>query len=198
MKSLLVRLFIQLGFAVSGVAALIMFRHAGIGVLSVVIFTYLSVLILVLAVILNYPRMPRQALVNDFAAELEAQDLLLSASFHADRAFRVDQLEKEGPHYFLELEDGRVLHLCGAYLYEYEPIDGAPRHFPCTQFTVRRHADIGYVVDIICGGLVIEPEVEAPPFAAREFAERRVPEDGAILHNITFDQLLRARTSERA
>jgi hypothetical protein len=188
-RSLLLRSIIHVGFAAGAVALFLTFRHASIGVLSMVILAYLSVLILVMAVLLNYPRLPRQALVNDFVDELEARNLLVSTSFRADRAFRVGEFGEAGPHYFLELEDGSILHLSGNYLYDYEPIDGAPRHFPCTEFTVRRHTELGYVVDLICGGLVIEPEVEAPPYTARDVAENGVPADGEILHGISFNQL---------
>jgi hypothetical protein len=193
-RSLLLRFIIHVGFAATAVAAFVTFRHAGIGVLAVVVLAYLSVLIVVMAVMLNYPRMPRQAMVNDFADELEAQKLLVYTNFRVDRAFRVGELGEAGPHYFLELEDGGILHLSGNYLYDYEPIDGALRHFPCTEFTVRRHAEIGYVVDLICRGLVIEPEVEAPPYSPRDIEERGVPEDGEILHGISFDQLRHERT----
>jgi hypothetical protein len=192
-RSFVLRFIIHAGFAAGAVAAFIAFRHAGIGVLAIVILAYLSVLIVVMAVMLNYPRLPRQAVVNDFADELEAQKLLVSTSFRVDRAFRVGELGEAGPHYFLELEDGGILHLSGNYLYDYEPIDGAPRHFPCTEFTVRRHAEIGYVVDLICGGLVIEPEVEAPPYTVRDIEEHGIPADGEILHGISFDQLQRER-----
>jgi hypothetical protein len=196
-KSLLVRLIIQAAFAATAVAALITFRHASLGVLATVILTYLSVLIVVIAIMLNYPRLPRQAMVNDFAYELEARNLLVSTSFRADRAFRVDEFAQEGPHYFLELEDGGILHLSGTYLYDYEPVEGSQRHFPCTQFTLRRHAEVGYVVDLICGGLVIEPEVEAPAYSADDFAQQRVPEDQAILRNVSFDRLLLERTTPK-
>jgi len=188
-KSFLLGLIFCLAFAASGVAVLLIFRHASFGVLAGVLFAYLCVLILVAAVMLNYPRTPRQVLVNDFIDELEARDRLTCASFVVDRAFRVEGARAEGPHYFLELEDGGIFHLCGNYLYNYEPIEGAPRHFPCTRFTVRRHAEAGYVVDLVCGGLVIEPEIEAPPFTAQDFAEGRVPGDGVILRDISFDQL---------
>jgi hypothetical protein len=194
-KSLLVRLGIGAAFAVGAIAALITFRHAPLGVVAVVILAYACVLILVLAVMLNYPRMPRRTVVNDFIDELEARNLLVSANFRVDRAFRVDEFDKEGPHYFLELEGGSILHLSGNYLYDYEPIQGYPRRFPCTRFAVRRHAEMGYVVDLVCGGVVIEPEVEAPSFSAQHFAQRRVPEDGAILRDISFDQLLLERTT---
>jgi hypothetical protein len=194
MKSLLVRLILYLGFAITAVAALIAFRHAGIGVLALILLTYIVVLIVVMAVMLNYPRMPRQTMINDFADQLEAQGLLVSTSFRADRAFRVEALLDEGPHYFLELERGGILHLSGNYLYGYEPAQGSPRHFPCTEFTVRRHAEFGYVVDLLCSGVVIEPELEAPPFSARNFEERCVPADGTVLSGVAFDQLLREHT----
>jgi len=194
-RSLLVRLIIYLGFGAGAVAAFVSFRHAGFGVLAIVILTYLSVLILAMAVMLSYPRTPHQALVNDFADELEAQQLLESTSFRVDRAFRVAESGEEGPHYFLELDAGGILHLSGRYLYDYEPVNGLPRRFPCTQFTVRRHAEVGYVVDLICGGIVIEPEVEAPPYSAQDFDLYRVPADGVILDDLTFDQLRLQRTT---
>jgi hypothetical protein len=196
-KSLLVRLIIQAAFAATAVAALIAFRHAGFGVLAIVILTYLSVLVLVIAIMLNYPRLPRQAMVNDFADELEARNLLNSSTFRAERAFRVDEFNEEGPHYFLELEDGGILHLSGKYLYEYEPLDGSPRHFPCTEFALRSHAETGYVVDLICGGLIIEPEVEAPAYSAADFAQHRIPQDRTILHNVSFDELLLERATPK-
>jgi hypothetical protein len=192
---LLLRLFFLLALVVLALAAFIALRHFGVAVAFVVIFTYLSVLIIVMAIILNHPRLPRQDLVNDFADELEAQGLLVLTSFRADRAFRVDEFSQEGPHYFLELDAGGVLHLSGRYLYDYEPVKGLPRRFPCTQFTLRRHAEVGYVVDLICGGIVIEPEVEAPPYSAQDFDLYRVPADGVILDDLTFDQLRLQRTT---
>ncbi len=197
MKSLLIRYIIILAFAASAVAAFVVFRHAGIAVALVVCFAFLSILIVTVAILLNYPRLPQQPMVNDFADELASRGLLVSTNFRADRAFRVDEFNEEGPHYFLELEGGGILHLCGQYLYAYEPFDGSRRHFPSTEFTVRRHATAGYVVDLICGGLIIEPEVEAPPYSEHDFKQRRVPEDGIILWNVNFDELRQERTAFR-
>jgi hypothetical protein len=193
MKSLLARLFLFLAFAVTAVAGLVIFRHAGVSVLAVVVLTYLCVLVLVLAILINYPRLQHRAFVNDFADELASRNLLTCTEFIADRAFRVAPSSDDGPHYFLELESGGVLHLSGSYLFDYEPIEGSLRHFPCTRFTVRRHSEIGYAVDLLCGDLVIEPEVEAPPYTLQEIEQHRVPLDGTILRDITFDQLLQER-----
>jgi hypothetical protein len=197
-NSPLVRILISLGFLAGALAAFLLFRHAGFVVQAVVFLLYLSAVLVVIAILLNSPRSPRRAKVNELAKQLESQNLLHSATFHADRAFRVAEFAAEGPHYFLELEHGGILHLCGSYLCDYEPLDGAPRHFPCTEFTVRRHSQAGYVVDLICGGLVIEPEVEAPPYTARDFQRRRVPKDGDILRDIEFVELREQRMDPRS
>lgn len=195
MQSLLVQLIVLFGVAASALVALVNFRHAGVAVAFVIIVTHLSIFIVVIAISLNYPRLSRHAMVDDFAEELEARGLLVAADFRADRAFRVDEFSLEGPHYLLELEGGGILHLSGRYLYDYEPIGGAPRRFPCTQFKVRRHAELGYVVDLICGGIIIEPEVEAPPYSAQDFEYHNVPADGEILESLTFEQLRQQRSA---
>jgi len=186
-----VRWLIAISFAAAAIAALIVFRHAGWTTMSLVIFAYLAAMMTAIAFLLDYPRMRRRPQTSERAKELAKRNLLISTPYFADRAFRVHEShEEDGPHYFLELEDGGVLHLCGAYLYEYEPGDGAPRHFPCTRFTVRRHAESGQVVDLLCGGTIIEPEDEAPPFRTLDFARGLVPCDGEVFFAPTFDELL--------
>ncbi|MDR3763299.1 MAG: hypothetical protein P4M01_04315 [Acidobacteriota bacterium] len=197
MRVFLVRAVLYLAFGVVALAALIACRHSGPRAIALVGLVYMAVLILVLAMLANYPRSPRIATVNAFADELEEKGLLVGTDFVAERAFRVEALnEQSGPHYFLKLEDGGVLHLCGTYLYDYEPVPGiAPRHFPCTRFTVRRHAELAYVVDILCAGIIIEPEVEAPPYSAVEASADRMPADGDILVGVDFDKLREERSA---
>ena len=130
---------------------------------------------------------------------LEEAGHLDSVAFRATRAFGVEESEDEGLHYFLELADGRVLFLSGQYLYDYEPIsddpDGnQPRSFPCTEFTVRRHKAERYVLDILRGGAVLEPEVIAPPFSRHAWRAKRVPEDGQVIADTTYDALQREHT----
>jgi len=124
--------------------------------------------------------------------ELGRLGLLESTAFRATRAFGVEEFEDEGLHYFLELTDGRVLFLSGQYLYDYEanPDTGTTRRlFPCTEFTVRRHKNEGYAVEIVCGGTVLEPEVMAPSFGKDVWRRNRVPEDGRVISDITYDGL---------
>ena len=132
------------------------------------------------------------------ARELEAQGLLESAHFRATRAFGVAEVEDEGLHYFIELENGGVLYLSGQYLYDYEPIDDDPdlnqaRSFPCTEFTIRRHKKEGFVVDIARSGRVIEPEVVTRAFTRSDWKENRVPEDGDIVKDKSYEALMRER-----
>jgi hypothetical protein len=134
-------------------------------------------------------------------AELEAKGKLVRQRFDATRAFAVDQIEDEGPHYYIELVDGRMLYLNGQYLYDYESIDDDPelnqeRLFPNTAFEVLRHRDTGYVIHIACSGLVLEPELTAPSFN-REELRRGVPEDGQIITDETYDVLKRRLAVQR-
>jgi hypothetical protein len=125
---------------------------------------------------------------------LEDEGMLESADFQVRRAFGVREFDDEGLHYFLELADGRVLFLSGQYLYDYEPIEDdinekELRRFPCTDFTIRRHKTEGYVVEIICRGTVLEPEFFAPPFPRQKGWLERIPEDGELISDTTYDAL---------
>ncbi len=126
-------------------------------------------------------------------AQLEAEGLLVSTAYRAGRAFQTEEAEDEGSHYFLELEDGRVLYLTGQYLYNYEPLEkGETRRFPCTEFQVRHHKTGGYTMDILCGGQVLEPECLAPGFGREAF--RDIPEDRQVFTDRSYDDLKKALT----
>lgn len=118
--------------------------------------------------------------------------MLLTENYSATRAFCVEEFEDEGSHYFLEIEDGSVLFITGQELYEYDPIiEGeivkAPRRFPCTEFTLRRHRKENYIVDILCRGAVLEPEVVAPHFG--ELMWEEVVGGTRILEGRTYDDI---------
>jgi hypothetical protein len=138
--------------------------------------------------------------VEERLRELEEEGQLESVAFRATRAFGVEESEDEGLHYFLELADGRVLFLSGQYLYDYEPISGDPemnqaRSFPCTEFTIRRHKKDRYVLDMLRGGAVLEPEIMAPPFGKKAWQENRIPEDGQVIAGASYDELKREHAS---
>lgn len=140
------------------------------------------------------PSLRRRSLEEQLA-ELDVKGLLLRQPFQARRAFCVNEFEDEGPHYFAELTDGRVLYLNGQYLYDYEPIDNdpevnQPRAFPCSKFEVLRHKAAGYALHVVCEGHVLEPEVIAAPFA-RQTLRAGIPEDGKIFDAGSYERLKR-------
>jgi hypothetical protein len=130
--------------------------------------------------------------------DLEARGLVESTDFRVTRAFGVDEFEDEGIHYYLELTDGRVLFLSGQYLYEFEPIGddpeaNQPRLFPCSEFTLRTHKAEHYVLDVQRRGVVIEPELIAPPFTDEDWDRKRVPGDGQVISDRSYEELKRER-----
>jgi len=158
-----------------------------------------------LAMALFHGKGPRRISAEKWTArirELEEDGLLIHQASWARRAFQVDEFEEEGSHYFIELANGDVLFLTGQYLYDYEPLKGRTsttrlRFFPSTEFTIRRHKEKGFAVDISCQGEVIEPEVLAPWFDEEDFRKNLIPEDGAILREKTYDQIKNERLKQK-
>lgn len=144
------------------------------------------------ALVLFHGKFPPGRTEEEIQAErtrLEESGLLTHQSFRALRAFQLEEFEDEGSQYFLELEDHSVLYLSGQFLYEYEPADEKPRRFPCTEFTIRRHKNNGYIVDVLCSGQVLEPEVTAPPLDADELAEYGAISDGQVISGKSYDEV---------
>lgn len=134
--------------------------------------------------------------------QLEQEGLLLSTTYQATRAFQVEEFKEEGPHYFIELHDGSVLHMNGRYLAAFEPhrffkAFDRPRKFPCTEFVVRRDREDGCVVDIQCRGRVLGPEIVTPPFNEQDFRNALLPQDGDIITTRTYDELKSALSEKR-
>ena len=142
------------------------------------------------------PNFPRRGHAERIA-DLDSHGLLERQSFRALRCFQIDAFEDEGVHYYIELDDGRVLLLSGQYLYDFEPITddpevNQPREFPCGEFEVLRHKTSHYVLDILCKGVVLEPELRLPPYSMADM-KRGVPEDGEIISNRSYDEIKRER-----
>jgi cation transport ATPase len=158
-----------------------------------------------LAMVLFHGKRPRRISPEKWAARIrkfEEDGLLIHQTFRARRAFQVDEFEDEGSSYFVELEDLSVLFLTGQYLYDYEPLKSRSsatqlRSFPATEFTIRRHKENGFVVDILCHGTVLEPEALAPWFDENDFKNEVIPKDGTVIRDKTYDQIKRERLKQQ-
>jgi hypothetical protein len=124
-----------------------------------------------------------------YRLQLEQSGMLIAEPYRALRAFQMEEFEDEGSQYFLELENHSVLYLSGQFLYEYEPLNEKPRRFPCTQFSIRRHKDDGRIVDLLCSGEILEPEITAPPLEVDELEKYDSIAYGQIIQGKSYDEL---------
>jgi hypothetical protein len=193
-------LFVGVGMGAVIALLSILLPNAPVWLLSAISVFLFFGLVVVALVLFNTPGGWRRKKIDPeiVAKELQAQNLLTVETFKARRAFQVEEFEDEGAHYFLELEDGSVLFLSGQYLYEYEPVEKRhelvqQRRFPNAAFAIRRHTVKRYVVDILCSGSVIEPEVMAPAFDTDDFGTNRIPSDGQIFVDRSFEDLKSSR-----
>ena len=171
--------------------------------IGLVMGTLFLVLIAIAQVLFNWPIVKGRDWGDpeQYIKDLEEKGLLVSADYQATRAFQLAEYEDEGSHYFVELADGSVMYFVGQYLYEYGPIDDEDndpetnhtRRFPCTEFSLRRHRDENYWIDIQCRGEVIEPELVEPH--PKLFWKREM-EDGQIITDMSFDEIRVQLTSE--
>ena len=131
----------------------------------------------------------------------EQEGLLVSTTYRARRYFEVAGSNEEGPHYFIELQDGSVLYLSGRYLAAFGPhkvlnVIERPGKFPCTEFVVKRDRSDGCVADIQCGGIALGPEIVTLPFKELDFQNGMMPQDGDILTSRTYDEMKAAIARE--
>ena len=200
MRLLLAGLFVFLGLMVGVMALSVLFPNGHpIWLMSIIMVLLLFGLVGGALALFNtrgsFLETQRSRLkIEETIKKLQAQNDLDSETYRARRAFQVKEFEDEGSHYFIELEDGGVLFLSGQYLYDYEPIaKNGPivqsRRFPATRFTIRRHKALRYVLDIVCEGVALEPEVLAPSFDVDDFGSDRIPSDGQVIKTGTYDEL---------
>ncbi|MDW8244497.1 MAG: hypothetical protein RMJ88_14910 [Thermogemmata sp.] len=158
--------------------------------LHLLIFSAAFILIILLSYYLFRPYVPSRE-------ELEKAGLIETTSHHAVRAFRIEDYNDEGPHYFVKLQDGSIMYFVGQYLYDYEPVyDGymlcKPRNFPCTNFSIYRHKQHGYVVNLECRGKPLEPEVTykiKEPISKLKQLFGHELQDGVIIAGWRYDVL---------
>lgn len=179
-------------------------RVAALGILAALLLMFLGY-----KHVLRIPRWERQVLFAvvillfawlvwtsyafDRVKYLEERGLLAAEHYKALRAFGVEEFNEEGLHYFLELADGGVLYLTGQYLHEYRE----PRRFPCTEFTLRRlheRGRVAHVIDILCAGAVMEPELMARPLSPAEWDAKRRLARVEVIRDKTYDQIKREFT----
>lgn len=137
---------------------------------------------------------PRSKLTAFDTPDYDSLGLLASRKFKAERAFEVEPFEDEGPHFFIGLEDGKVLFLCGQYLFDYLEITDdsdltQAASFPSTAFEVRSHKTEHWTHSIICRGQYLRPEIKLPHYSKRFMKRFGAPTDGEVF-DVSFEEML--------
>ena len=57
------------------------------------------------------------------------------------------------------------------------------------EFTIRRHKDKGFIVDVVCAGAVLEPEVIAPPFSLTDAENYAFLEEVQVIPAKSYDEV---------
>lgn len=126
-------------------------------------------------------------------ATLKEQGLLVPQTFEAARYCEIEEFEDEGPTLLIELRDARVLCLSGQYLDEYatgSPVFQIERRFPCSRFTLLRHAKEEYVAEIVSEGELLSCDGVGPPFTMEDHERGTAFYDGQIITDILYEELL--------
>jgi hypothetical protein len=124
----------------------------------------------------------------DLAREDLAGGIAEVTRYRARAAIRLEELEDEGPSFFVELADGRVLFLCGQFLYE----DDEAGTFPCEEFEAARAPRTGLLLDFRCLGPAFPPQEKLPPFDPDEYDGPSIPDEWEIIDR-SLEQILEER-----
>jgi hypothetical protein len=103
-------------------------------------------------------------------------------------AIEVEETEDEGPHYYLQLADGRVLFVSGQYLLDFAHDPDEEDVFPRRSLTLRRSPATGELLGVKPRGPYLAPTTTRPKFSDFEQEARLVPANGDVLL-LPFDSL---------
>jgi hypothetical protein len=88
----------------------------------------------------------------------------------------VDETEDEGTGFFLKLEDGRILFLCGQLFYELED----QKQFPCDRFEYAITPNSKWPLGFECTGHYIPIAHNRPAFSSKDMKRGLTPCDGDL------------------
>jgi hypothetical protein len=120
------------------------------------------------------------------------RDELVPDIYHARRALELRDLDTNDGWYLIELDSGKVLCLWDnlpSGPLGFDPGSPGVRKFPCTEFTVLRHAVEGFTAAVICAGEVIKPVTVPLPDHYDDWLYTSLPKDGDIIPGKSFDEV---------
>jgi hypothetical protein len=88
--------------------------------------------------------------ISEIRDELLSNGHLKEFTFRGYSFFQVNEVEDEGPHYFIDIGDGKTLYLNGQYLYDIVDLD-----FPRSNIVIAYNDKDNYVLEVISNGIDI-------------------------------------------
>jgi hypothetical protein len=120
------------------------------------------------------------------------RDELVSDIYHARRALELRAPDTNDGWYLIELDTGKVLCLWDnlpSGPLGFDPMNQEVRRFPCTEFTVLRHAVEGFTAEVHYAGQLIKPVTVSLPDHFDDWRYTHLPKDGDMIADKTFDEL---------
>ena len=120
------------------------------------------------------------------------KDELVSDIYRARRALELRDPDTNDGWYLIELDTGKVLCLwdnlpSGPIGFDSMNLEG--RRFPCTEFTILRHATENFTAEVDCTGQVIKPVTIQLGDDYDTWVYTCLPKDGEIIPDKTFDEV---------
>lgn len=120
------------------------------------------------------------------------KDELISDIYHARRALELRDLDTNDGWYLIELDTGKVICLWDnlpSGPLGFDSANPEVQRFPCTEFTVMRHAVEGFTVEVICAGQAIKPVTVSLPDHYADWLYTSLPKDGDVIPERSFDEV---------
>lgn len=120
------------------------------------------------------------------------RDELISDIYHARRALELRDLDTKDGWDLIELDSGKVLCLWDnlpSGPLGFDPANPEVRKFPCTEFTILRHAVEGFTAEVICAGEVIKAVTVSLPDHYDDWLYTYLPKDGDMIPGKSFDEV---------
>jgi hypothetical protein len=120
------------------------------------------------------------------------RDELVSQIYHGKRALELVAPDTDKNWYLLELDTGKVLCLWDnlpSGPLDFDSMNPEVRRFPCTEFTVFRHATEDFTAEVDCAGQVIKPVPIQLGDDYDTWVYLYLPKDGEIVPDKTFENV---------
>lgn len=119
-------------------------------------------------IMLTKDRTGKKKVNKEYENDLKDGNVMV-LSCQSNAVIEVEEFEDEGPGFFFEIDDGKIMFLQGQYLYDH--VDS--KRFPNKKFDVVKLPHSGVILDVVCKGDSLAPLRVLEPTAIS--SEQHIP-----------------------